>query len=98
MISLLFVGGGALLLHRLLRRELDATPALLLALGFVLASCGYSGMSSNSEHIVNFYLIAWLAVWRYPDAPLKRGAALCGIVAGLAVQTNYLAVPLVIAL
>ena len=98
MISLLFVGGGALLLHRLLRRELDATPALLLALGFVLASCGYSGMSSNSEHIVNFYLIAWLAVWRYPDAPSKRGAALCGIVAGLAVQTNYLAVPLVIAL
>ena len=76
----------------------DATPALLLALGFVLASCGYSGMSSNSEHIVNFYLIAWLAIWRYPDAPLKRGAALSGIVAGLAVQTNYLAVPLVIAL
>ncbi len=91
-LSLLLVVGAALLVRHLLTRYvgLPTITATLIALGYAIACSGLGGAASNSEHVINFYTLAWLAMvlkgWQHG----ARYYLFAGILMGVSFQSNYL--------
>ncbi|MCJ7421791.1 ArnT family glycosyltransferase [Sphingomicrobium astaxanthinifaciens] len=95
--------GSALTLWWIARRVFALPPraALLVGLGWAFASFGLEGYSSNTEILLNGWLMLWLAAflgWSRGAARFAPAALLSGLAAGIAVQVNYLAGPLLAAL
>ncbi|MCJ8190489.1 hypothetical protein [Sphingomicrobium aestuariivivum] len=80
---------------------LPLRSAMIAALAWTFASFGLEGYSSNTEIILNAFVMLWLAAflgWSAGAARFWPAAILSGVAAGVAVQVNYLAGPLLAAL
>ena len=81
-------------------RRVAALPlgtALFAVLAWIFASFGLEGTSANSEMILAPYLLGWMAAFlgfAHGRTRFATSAIVSGALAGIAVQVNYLAGPL----
>ena len=76
-------------------------PSFAAALAWTFLSFTLEGYSSNTEILLNAYFIGWMVAFvgaRGGWFDARRSAIAAGIAAGLAVQVNYLAGPVLAAL
>ncbi|MGL1922392.1 MAG: glycosyltransferase family 39 protein [Hyphomicrobiales bacterium] len=97
-LSFILVLFSSLILKSLLQERLNvsAIRSTLFALLFLLMCSGLGGISSNSEHVVNFYVLLWC--WSTFNAlySSKKYFFLSGALMGIAFQSNYLSVVIII--
>lgn len=90
----LMVAAGAALVALIGTRRLQLSPrwGFLLGVCYIIASTGFGGQAVYSEHFINTY--ALLAAYWLCDGRRWR-VFLAGFAAGIAINCNYLAIPLV---
>ncbi|MCM8557406.1 ArnT family glycosyltransferase [Sphingomicrobium sediminis] len=95
LLAILVAIGSSLFIYAIARQQAGASRGIATGLGllYTLASIGLEGQPTNTEIIVNFYLFAWLYAFGFRDQRPLASAIGAGIAAGIAVQVNYLAGP-----
>jgi len=92
LVSFFMVFGSAVLLELILKKhvQLDFRTRFLLVISFLIASSGFSGLASNTEHVLNFYTLAWLLAVLTALQGQRIYYALAGFLMALSFHSNYL--------